>query len=57
MCSLSITLLNVILFAVGACSGDTAVLMGTQGEFGTVGNIYDNNERCQWRVEVEQGQV
>ncbi|KAI0236767.1 Cubilin [Lamellibrachia satsuma] len=40
----------------GACSGDTAVLMGTQGEFGTVGNIYDNNERCQWRVEVEQGQ-
>ena len=55
--SLIITLLNVILFAVGACSGDMAVLTGSHGEFGTVGNSYGNNERCQWRIEVEEGQV
>ena len=41
----------------GACSGDVAVLTEAQGELGTVGRTYGNNEKCQWRIEIESGQV
>ena len=45
------------MFTVGACSGDVAVLTEAQGELGTVGRTYGNNEKCQWRIEIESGQV
>ncbi|KAI0223467.1 Ovochymase-1 [Lamellibrachia satsuma] len=41
--------------AVDACNGETAVLTGSAGEFGTVGGQYDNHETCRWRVQVEVG--
>ncbi|KAI0222014.1 Cubilin, partial [Lamellibrachia satsuma] len=40
---------------VDACNGETAVLTGSAGEFGTVGGQYNNDETCRWRVQVEVG--
>ncbi|KAI0218622.1 Cubilin [Lamellibrachia satsuma] len=37
------------------CSGETIVLTEWQGEFGTEGHPYYNNEKCRWRIEVEEG--
>ena len=45
------------MFAVDACNGETAVLTGSAGEFGTVGDQYNNDETCQWMVQVEVGKV
>ncbi|KAI0218618.1 CUB and peptidase domain-containing protein 1 [Lamellibrachia satsuma] len=38
-----------------ACSNETIVLTDWQGEFGTEGHPYYNNEKCRWRIEVEEG--
>ncbi|KAI0220662.1 hypothetical protein LSAT2_027853 [Lamellibrachia satsuma] len=40
----------------GSCN-QSAVLTGSSGEFGTEGYKYSNNEKCQWKIEIEEGQV
>ena len=43
--------------AADACSGKVALLTGYLGEFGTGGNQYNNNEICQWTIQVDEGLV
>ncbi|KAI0218615.1 Cubilin [Lamellibrachia satsuma] len=38
-----------------ACSGETPVFTEQQGEFGSEGHPYYNNENCRWSIEVEKG--
>ena len=40
--------------SAGACGNETAVLTGERGEFGS---NYANDERCQWRIQVDEDQV
>ena len=50
-------ILFMSFFQTVACSGETIVLTERQGEFGTEGHPYYNNEKCRWRIEVEEGAV
>jgi len=45
------------VFAVNPCKGETAILTGQTGVFGTVGNTYDNNAKCRWMIRVREGLV
>ncbi|KAK2184542.1 hypothetical protein NP493_263g03033 [Ridgeia piscesae] len=42
---------------VNPCKGETAILTGQTGVFGTVGNTYDNNAKCRWMIRVREGLV
>jgi len=46
-----------LLFDAGACTGTAAVLTGNSGEFSSRGLFYENNEVCQWKIEVDIGKV
>ena len=44
----------VTAVSAGACGNETAVLTGARGEFGS---NYSKDERCHWRIQVEEDQV
>ena len=45
------------MFITGPCNGGLAFLTGPNGVFSTKGTYYENNERCNWRIEVDKRKV
>ena len=56
------TALYILRFAnctliAGACDGGLAVLTGSSGVLSLRGTQYTDNDICQWKIEVNEGQV
>ncbi|KAI0218613.1 Ovochymase-2 [Lamellibrachia satsuma] len=47
--------INNATMSGASCSSETVVLTEREGEFGTEGHPYYNNEKCRWRIETDKG--
>ena len=47
---------RAVIVHIGSCRRFTA-LTGPGGEFGTTGYSYSNDEKCQWKIELDGNQV
>jgi len=54
ICVISVVVLIII---AGPCNGGVGVLTGSNGVFSTKGTYYENNAKCQWKIEVDKRKV